>query len=55
MGDVSVAFAYDSGNAGKFGDEAETTLVVGYDLGGIALEFKANNQEEMEATAAFTF
>lgn len=55
MGDVSVAVAYDSGQAGKFGDEAETTLVVGYDLGGIALQFKANDQEEMEASAAFTF
>lgn len=55
MGDMSVAVAYDSGQQGKYGDEAETTLVVGYDLGGVALEFKANGQEEMEATAAFTF
>ena len=52
---VSVAVAYDSDNAGKFGDEAETTVVVGYDLGGVALQFKANDQEEMEASAAFTF
>ena len=55
MGDITVAVAYDSGQAGKFGDEAETTLVVDYDLGGIALQFKANDQEEMEASAAFTF
>ena len=55
MGDITVAVASDSGQAGKFGDEAETTLVVDYDLGGIALQFKANDQEEMEASAAFTF
>ena len=55
MGDISVAVAYDSGQKDKYGDEAETTLVVGYDLGGVALEFKANGQEEMEASAAFTF
>ena len=55
MGDISVAVAFDSGQKGKYGDEAETTLVVGYDLGGVALEFKANGQEEMEASAAFTF
>ena len=55
MGDITVAVAYDSGQAGKFGDEAETTLVVDYDLGGIALQLKANDQEEMEASAAFTF
>ncbi len=57
MGDVSVAVAYDSSvsDTTAYGDEAETTLVVGYDLGGVALEFKANDQEEMEATAAFTF
>ena len=57
MGEVSVALAYDSGNDENtaYGDEAQTTLVVGYDLGGVALEFKANNQEEMEASAAFTF
>lgn len=57
MGDVSVAVAYDSSvsDTTAYGDEAQTTLVVGYDLGGIALEFKANNQDEMEASAAFTF
>ena len=57
MGDVSVAVAYDSSTSDTtaYGDEAQTTLVVGYDLGGVALEFKANNQEEMEASAAFTF
>lgn len=55
MGEISVAIAYDSTNAGGFGDDAETIMTVGYDLGGIDLEFEANDSEEMHATASFTF
>lgn len=55
MGDLGVAVAYDSTNEGGFGDDAETILTVTYDLGDIDLEFQANDQEEMHATASFTF
>jgi outer membrane protein OmpU len=55
MGDLGVALAYDSTNAGGVGDDAETILTVTYDLGDLDFTFEANDQEEMQATAAFTF
>jgi outer membrane protein OmpU len=55
-GGMSFAVASDSGNAGKFGDEAETVLSVGYDLGGgAALAAKANDQDEVEVKLSFSF
>lgn len=55
-GDLSVTFATDTGQTGKFGDEAESTVVIGYALAdGIAFEAKANDQEEMEMSIGFTF
>ena len=55
-GGMSFSVASDSGNAGKFGDEAETVLSVGYDLGGgAALAAKANDQDEVEVKLSFSF
>jgi len=55
-GDLSVTFKTDTGQTGKFGDEAESTVVIGYALAdGIAFEAKANDQEEMEMSIGFTF
>lgn len=55
-GDLSVTFSTDTGQTGKFGDEAESTVVIGYALAdGIAFEAKANDQEEMEMSIGFTF
>ena len=45
----------DTGQNGKFGDEAETVTTITYDLGGITLVGKATDQEETEVSAAFTF
>jgi len=55
-GGMSFSVASDSGNAGKYGDEAETVLSVGYDLGGgAALAAKANDQDEVEVKLSFSF
>jgi hypothetical protein len=50
-----VSYARDTGQNGKFGDEAETVTTITYDLGGITLVGKATDQEETEVSAAFTF
>ena len=49
------AVAYDSGNSAKFGDEAETTLVVDYAIDGMGFQLKANNQSEMEISSSLSF
>ena len=55
-GGISFAISSDSGQAGKYGDEAETVLSVGYDLGGgAALAAKANDQDEVEVKVSFSF
>jgi len=55
LGDTSISVSYDTGSNGKFGDEAETTIVVDHGIGGIGLQLKANDQNEMEVSATFTF
>ena len=55
MGALTVAYAKDTGDAGKFGDEAETLTTLTYDLGGVTLVAKGNDQEETEVSAAFSF
>jgi len=55
MGALSVSYARDTGQNGKFGDEAETVTTITYDMGGITLVGKATDQEETEVSAAFTF
>jgi outer membrane protein OmpU len=49
------AIAYDSGNSTKFGDEAETTLVVDYAIDGMGFQLKANNQSELELSTSLSF
>ena len=49
------AIAYDSGNSAKFGDEAETTLVVDYAIDGMGFQLKANNQSELELSTSLSF
>ena len=55
MGALTVAYAKDTGDAGKFGDEAETLTTLTYDLGGVTIVAKGNDQDETEVSAAFTF
>ena len=50
MGALTVAYAKDTGDKRKFGDEAETLT---YDLGGIKIVAKGNDQDETEVSAAF--
>jgi hypothetical protein len=54
-GALTVGYSRDTGQNGKFGDEAETVTTITYDLGGITLVGKATDQEETEVSAAFTF
>lgn len=55
MGALTVAYAKDTGDAGKFGDEAETLTTLTYNMGGITIVAKGNDQDETEVSAAFTF
>ena len=55
MGALTVAYAKDTGDTGKFGDEAETLTTLTYDLGGLTLVAKGNDQDETEVSAAFSF
>jgi len=55
LGDTKISVGYDTGQKGKYGDEAETTIVVDHGIGGIGLQLKANDQNEMEVSATFTF
>jgi outer membrane protein OmpU len=55
MGALTVAYAKDTGDKGKFGDEAETLTTLTYDLGGVTLVAKGNDQDETEVSAAFSF
>ena len=55
MGALTVAYAKNTGDVGKFGDEAETLTTLTYDLGGVTLVAKGNDQDETEVSAAFSF
>ena len=56
QGGISFGITSDSGQAGKYGDEAENVISVGYDLGGgAALAAKANDQDEVEVKLSFSF
>ena len=54
-GALTISYAKDTGQAGHFGDEAETVTTITYDLGGITIVAKGTDQEETEVSAAFTF
>ena len=55
MGALTLGYARDTGQAGLYGDEAETVTTLTYDLGGITLVAKGTDKEETEVSAAFTF
>ena len=58
MGDITLSYAYDQGKgvtASDDGDDAQTIMTITYDLGGITLTGKANNLDEVQLGAAFTF
>ena len=55
MGALTIAYAKDTGDEGLFGDEAETLTTLTYDLGGVTLVAKGNDQDETEVSAAFSF
>jgi outer membrane protein OmpU len=57
MGALTVAYATDTGNSATtaYGDEARTVTTLTYDLGGVKLEAKGNNQDQTEVSAAFSF
>ena len=55
MGALTIAYAKDTGDVGKYGDEAETLTTLTYDLGGVTLVAKGNDQDETEVSAAFSF
>jgi len=54
-GDIGFKIGYDSANGSKYGDEAETTLVVDYAIDGLGIQLKANNQSEMELSTSLSF
>lgn len=57
FGDTSVSVAFDQGNAGGTGDDAEVVAKVEHTVGGLVLHAMVNDQSEYEvgATASFAF
>ena len=58
-GNIGLSYAYDqsegTNGATDDGDDAQTIMKITYDLGGIKLHGQANNVDEVEIGAAFTF
>ena len=54
-GDMTFGAAYDSGQEGKMGDEAETVVNASYAIDGATIAAKANDQDEVEISIAFSF
>jgi hypothetical protein len=54
-GALTFGAAYDTGNAGDFGSEAETVVTVGYTDGDVSISGQANDQDEMEVSVSFAF
>ncbi len=54
-GDLTFGAAYDSGQATKFGDEAETVINASYSIDGATLAAKANDMDEVEVSVSFAF
>ena len=46
---------YDSGQSGKFGDEAELVLSAGYTDGDVSIAAKGTDRDEMEVSVTFAF
>ena len=54
-GALTFGAAYDSGNNGKYGDEAELVLNASYVDGDVTVAAKGNDQDEMEVSVSFAF
>jgi outer membrane protein OmpU len=54
-GDMTFGAAYDSGNEGHYGDEAETVVNATYAVDGATFAAKANDQDEVEISMSFSF
>jgi len=54
-GDMTFTAAYDSGDEGRFGDEAETVINASYAVDGATIAAKANDQDEVELSMSFSF
>ena len=54
-GDMTFGAAYDSGNEGHYGDEAETVVNATYAVDGATFAAKANDQDEVELSMSFSF
>jgi len=54
-GDLTFGATYDSGQAGHFGDEAETVVNASYTVDGATIAAKATDQDEVEVSVSFAF
>ena len=54
-GDLTFGASYDSGQAGSFGDEAETIVNASYAVDGATIAAKATDQDEVEISVSFAF
>jgi hypothetical protein len=54
-GALTFGAAYDSGQNGSFGDEAELVISAGYTDGDVTIAAKGTDQDEMEVSVTFAF
>jgi len=54
-GALTFGAAYDSGQSGSFGDEAQLVISAGYTDGDVTIAAKGTNQDEMEVAISFAF
>jgi hypothetical protein len=54
-GSLTFGAAYDSGNDGGYGDEAQLLLSASYTDGDVTVAAKGNDQDEMEVSVSFAF
>ena len=54
-GALTFGAAYDSGQNGSFGDEAQLVISAGYTDGDVSLAAKGTDQDEMEVSVSFSF
>ncbi len=54
-GALTFGAAYDSGQQGSFGDEAQLVISAGYTDGDVSIAAKGTDQDEMEVSISFAF
>ena len=54
-GSLTFGAAYDSGQNGSYGDEAELVISAGYTDGDVSIAAKGTDQDEMEVSVSFAF